>query len=561
MYMDAEKELQRELKRFPKLNVKKCTDEANSLFTPYLFFRGVRSGRRLWSSCCGKEAEWPYIKRTMTANDCSILYGRHNETANCPFCGRKVTLKNVSKIGKRKNLCEYQPVVFLRASRGNLFACAYWARKDYKGELTAPPEFQFRAAYVFTPGKATIIEEEFWSGKLVARSIEGNYDPNHRTITEPFTESCMGGYKYIPYTVFGIESIARSEFRYCQYDAFYQRYHRYLEKEKHSDLLKYLAACCIWLRDIEMLMKMGIEGLVGDLVIGRSKNKKAYQWGAATPQEAFRLDGQELRAWMQYKDTELLPWYRKLKRAGMKTGFAYLSELSADMGHRTDECVKYCIAYKIRPERLCKYLNKFTGPRCYGGYYGMESAFGTWKDYVDMAERLERDLTVHNVLFPRELELAHNEMAQEQAAMLAAQREEEKKKLDAERLRKLESRQKKYNIYMGDYFIRVAESVEEVRNEGAALQHCVGGYAQRHMDGKTTILFLRRANAPDVPLYTIEMQGSRLVQIHGYKNESGGAPSPKITMSWMLTPWLAWVEAGSKRDKNGNPIIKEAKTA
>ena len=59
--------------------------------------------------------------------------------------------------------------------------------------------------------------------------------------------------------------------------------------------MKYLAACCIWPRDIEMLMKMGVETLVDDLIIGRRKNTKAYKWGAATPQEAFQLDGQELR--------------------------------------------------------------------------------------------------------------------------------------------------------------------------------------------------------------------------------------------------------------------------
>lgn len=560
MYVNAEKELQRELRSFPKLDVKKCTAEANGLFTPYLFFRGVSTGRHFWSSCCGKEAEFPYVKRTMTKNDCYILWGKHNETANCPFCGREVTLKNVSKLGKRKNLCEYQPVVFLRASRGSLYARAYWARKKYVRDLTAPPEFQFRAAYVFKTGKATIIEEDVWNEKLVARSIEGNYDPNHRTITEPFTEGCMGGYRYIPYTVFGMDRIGQSNFRYCQYDAFFKRYNR-LEGGKHSDLMKYLAACCIWPRDIEMLMKMGVEELVCDLVAGRRKNKNAYQWGAATPQEAFRLDGQELREWMQYKEIELLPWYRRLKRAGMKTGFSVLHTLRNDMGERAYECVTYCLTYKIRPERLRRYLNKFTGVRCYGGYYGMQSAFATWKDYVDMAERLGRDLAVHNVLFPRELELAHNEMAQEQSALLAAQREVENKKLSAERLKKLESRKKKYNIAMGSYFIRAAETADEVKREGAELQHCVGGYAQRHMDGQTTILFLRKAAAPDTPLYTIEMKGNRLVQIHGYRNESGGAPDPNKTMKWILTPWLAWIADGSRRDKQGNPIMKEEKTA
>ena len=64
-------------------------------------------------------------------------------------------------------------------------------------------------------------------------------------------------------------------------------------------------------------------------------------------------------------------------------------------------------------------------------------------------------------------------------------------------------------------------------------------------------------------LYTIEMQGNRLIQIHGYENDRGKA-QPRDTMAWILEPWLNWIEKGSKRNKDGSPKLPkkvEGKTA
>lgn len=116
---------------------------------------------------------------------------------------------------------------------------------------------------------------------------------------------------------------------------------------------------------------------------------------------------------------------------------------------------------------------------------------------------------------------------------------------------------------MGDYLIRCAVSANEIIREGKNLQHCVGGYAQRHMSGALTICFLRRRDAPHKSLYTIEMQGNRLMQIHGFQNDRNAA-NPRTTMAWMIKPWLDWIAKGSKRDKDGKPRLpkkKEAKTA
>ena len=124
--------------------------------------------------------------------------------------------------------------------------------------------------------------------------------------------------------------------------------------------------------------------------------------------------------------------------------------------------------------------------------------------------------------------------------------------------RRMKIWRKKYTFAMDGFIIRPAETPEEIRQEGKTLCHCVGGYAERHMAGKTTILFLRREDAPEEPLATIEMSGDRLVQIHGYRNDVGETPA-KDTYAELLGVWLDWLRRGSPRRKDGTPSIKRKK--
>ena len=63
------------------------------------------------------------------------------------------------------------------------------------------------------------------------------------------------------------------------------------------------------------------------------------------------------------------------------------------------------------------------------------------------------------------------------------------------------------------------------------------------------------------PLVTIEMHGNHLQQIHGYRNERESCPEnperedPTVRYAAILDPWLSWVKNGSKRDKDGAPIL------
>ena len=69
-----------------------------------------------------------------------------------------------------------------------------------------------------------------------------------------------------------------------------------------------------------------------------------------------------------------------------------------------------------------------------------------------------------------------------------------------------------------NFVVRTPHSLMEIREEGLALSHCVGGYVEKHALGHTNILFLRHKDSPDIPFFTMEIANGEVIQIHGSHN-------------------------------------------
>lgn len=115
-------------------------------------------------------------------------------------------------------------------------------------------------------------------------------------------------------------------------------------------------------------------------------------------------------------------------------------------------------------------------------------------------------------------------------ALRLRQEEENRARWNAdakERLKKQEEKRKKideerqvYNYEEEDFIIRLPNDLNEIINEGSKQKICIGGYTDRHANGQTNIFFLRRADVPHIPFYSIEMNNNKhIVQIHGYCNQ------------------------------------------
>ena len=72
----------------------------------------------------------------------------------------------------------------------------------------------------------------------------------------------------------------------------------------------------------------------------------------------------------------------------------------------------------------------------------------------------------------------------------------------------------------------VPQSGDEIRKEGEALHHCVGGYVERVAKGETNIFFVRKADHPEQSYFTMEWKNNKVVQCRG-KSNCGMPPDVK----------------------------------
>ncbi|MCI6637381.1 MAG: PcfJ domain-containing protein [Lachnospiraceae bacterium] len=86
------------------------------------------------------------------------------------------------------------------------------------------------------------------------------------------------------------------------------------------------------------------------------------------------------------------------------------------------------------------------------------------------------------------------------------------------------------------YLFLVPRSASDIRNEGRLQHHCVGraGYIEKMDKRESFIVFLRKAAEPEVPYYTIETDGTRIVQAYGaYDRKPDWNEVNKLLQEWI----------------------------
>ena len=170
------------------------------------------------------------------------------------------------------------------------------------------------------------------------------------------------------------------------------------------------------------------------------------------------------------------------------------------------------------------------------------------RDYWRMARTVGWDLNDPSVRWPKALEAAHDRaMAAEKVAL-----EKGYRKLFKQRYQQL----KKYSFAWGGILIRPCKTQLELTEEGAKLNHCVGGYAKDVATGKTAIFFIRRAAKPDEPWYTLELDEKTL---RVKQNRGKGNCERTKDVQRFEERWLKWLQDGAMRDKQGNPVMPRPK--
>ena len=97
------------------------------------------------------------------------------------------------------------------------------------------------------------------------------------------------------------------------------------------------------------------------------------------------------------------------------------------------------------------------------------------------------------------------------------------------------------------YLVFIAKSPAELVKEGSALHHCVGkmGYDKKFVREETLIFFIRSADAPDVPLVTMEysLKSNKVLQIYANCNTR---PTEDV-QTFIQKKWLPYAKRQLKK--------------
>lgn len=156
-----------------------------------------------------------------------------------------------------------------------------------------------------------------------------------------------------------------------------------------------------------------------------------------------------------------------------------------------------------------------------------------WLEYLGWCEKLKYDLDSMFVYMPTNFKKVHDRTYkeyQEQRDRIAAEEKKRREREAAKRMararRDMEGVFKKragagaFEVSGKRLALLVPRSASEIKAEGEALHHCVGGYVDRVAKGETMVLFVRKSDALQEPYYTMEWNGSRVVQCRGFENRA-----------------------------------------
>lgn len=156
-----------------------------------------------------------------------------------------------------------------------------------------------------------------------------------------------------------------------------------------------------------------------------------------------------------------------------------------------------------------------------------------YRDYLNMAERRGSDIHSEIIYRNKRWRHFHDQYAEE----LNRKKDKEREAKFPGIRKDLERNRKIFAWQQDDYFVRPAESAEDIIREGRMQHHCVGAsdtYMVKMATRKSWICFLRKKEAPEEPWYTIETDGEKILQAYAaYDRKPDWKETDKILKNWM----------------------------
>lgn len=443
--------------------------------------------------CTHCEADVPFSKLKGTV--------KHKGEGICPNCKRPVTF--MSDGMSHKYLVSYGTGVVIQRKGRNIYIRYYDTYKKFKDYKF--PLFSYREVVRTVIKDGEIMHYEWdtfhggaprWNKRKITISYYGilygiNYEPH-------------GNYAFSSLNVRGTD---------CEYSALKQ----FMDNSSLKGAClpeKYLNK---WLdnKSLEKLTKVGFYRLADAIVSGDTYITKMKGDGSGRRVSVFNEDEKELYKILNVTKEQ----YKILAEYGNPTVRFYLTVAANTSANRyvLDDYVFVDENAGCQRKSFFEIVNEipfsFAKIKKYlSGFESTEKAVNWFIDYIKFCKELGYDITNEFVVFPKDLKTAHDQVS-----------EAAKWKQNEENINKVASQlpllHDMYDFSYKDLMITAPiHSAGEIITEGQTLHHCVGGYLSRVANGSTTILFVRKKNAPEKPFYTLEVNNGLVVQCRGKCN-------------------------------------------
>lgn len=440
-----------------------------------------RQGKRQYGYCTHCKTEFETIGL------------KHNDLIECPQCKSDCTVKASGR--GRKYLIDEVYFTYYEKSKIDsnvIIAKGIYASRNYSGDYhNIKTRYDIEAIYIFKMGESAMLKPLYYK--------RNSYEKWPKV-------SSMFGYwgtkSYIKKICYSRESIRNAvkgtPFQYSMWD-------QYRDDDMVNFFNLYSKYPCI-----EYLTKEGFKQVVEAKLYGWN-TFSSINWNGKTIFKVLKINKNQLKEIKKSNiefDTLKLKLYQLSAKDKSHLTIKELDEISKSYGYELGNLrivLKYT-SLKRADRYIDNQLKKYTKE-----FHSKSYTLTTWRDYILDCIKLEMDLTCDNVLFPKNLYIAHQNTIKQI-----------KIKGNALLDKKINTRAaslQKYCFELAGLFIRPANDSKDLIDESKALHHCVASnYTTPYAEGKTNIFFIRKASEPDKPYYTLELKKGEIIQCRGKNN-------------------------------------------
>lgn len=503
-------------------------------FSRYGIYKETKKGKA--------EFECTYCKKIGTVDRAKMRL-RNNEKGECPFCGSRVTYKAKGRMSCQ--IIDERWFIYVDRQEKGFLLRYFNARRHIRND-----------SYIVGALNKNRIEETlyeysrcFWTFigmKPVKDSYEwGVYHQrgNSRWIPDEGKICCM---ECILYPGNLPQAWEHTPMKYSALEI--------LAQNIPTTAFRYEDAMDIYLKfpKLEWLCKMGLNQLAKDAVRG-------FQYSNMVGKIDYKADTIYGILGLTKVNTKVLQaidgnhYELRLLQVAQKYGIQMKPEQLKEF-YETFECNTELLKAKNRKislHKLCRYIEKESerypiGDKNYCRWNYSYNRYterkdprierkqnmaNDWLEYIGWCKELKYDLSNMFIYMPNNFRKVHDRTAEEYKALQDKKAAAEKRRREEAARKELEQTKKAmaeifkksegmdaFSIKGKGLILVVPKSGDEIRAEGEALHHCVGGYVESVAKGETNIFFVRKADEPDKSYFTMEWNHNKIIQCRGMKN-------------------------------------------